>query len=238
VSGLLKRIWPLLLIAVVIAAVFATGANRWLSLDILRTHEEQFRAYVLAHPVQSVTVFVLVYILATTAYVPGASILTMTGGFLFGTWEGGGAALVGATIGALGGYWLVRTALGEPLRHKAEASPGTLKKVAEGIRSDTFSYTLSLRLIPAMPFWLLNAAAGLVSAPVRPYALATALGIVPATFIYAGLGAGLHKLFALGERPNLSIIFEPHVLWPLLGLGLLSLIPAVVRRLRRGKAIA
>jgi uncharacterized membrane protein YdjX (TVP38/TMEM64 family) len=235
VTGILKRIWPLLLIAAVLAAAFATGATDWLSLDSLRVHEAELRGYVTAHPILSVALFVAVYIALTAAFVPGASILTITSGFLFGVWLGGTATVVGATAGALGAYWLVRTALGEPLRHKAEESQGTLQKIAEGIRKDTFAYTLSLRLIPAVPFWLLNAAAGLVSAPVRPYALATLIGIVPATFIYAGIGAGLGKLFREGGRPNLSIIFEPHVLYPLIGLGLLSLIPALVRRFRRGR---
>jgi uncharacterized membrane protein YdjX (TVP38/TMEM64 family) len=235
VSKFLGRIWPLLLIAVVIGAVFATGANRWLSLDALREHDAQLHAYVDVHPILSLAAFVAIYVVATAAYLPGASILTIAGGFLFGTWVGGSATVVGATLGALGAYWLVRTALGEPLRHKAEQSPGALQKIAEGIRKDAFAYTLSLRLIPAVPFWLLNAAAGLVSAPVRPYTLATLIGIMPATFIYSGIGAGLGQLFRAGRRPDLSIIFEPHVLYPLIGLGLLSLIPAIVRRLRGRK---
>ena len=158
--------------------------------------------------------------------------MTLAGGFLFGTWLGAAATVVGATLGAIGAWQLIRTALGEPLRHRAEASGGTLQKLIAGLRRDGFSYVLSLRLIPAAPFWLVNAAAGVASIPLGPYALATLLGIIPATVIYSGIGDGLGELFRLGQRPNLSIILEPQFLYPLVGLGLLSLVPVVWRWLR------
>ena len=236
--NLIKRIWPLLLIAAVIAAVFATGLNRYLSLDALRENEQVLRSQVEANLVLALLVFVAIYALVVTAYVPGASILTLTGGFLFGTWLGAAATVAGATLGAIGAWWLVRTSLGEPLRRRAEKSGGLLKRLIEGFEGNAFSYVLSLRLIPAAPFWLVNAAAGLGSAPLRPYALATFLGIIPATVIYSGIGAGLSELFRGGERPNLGIIFEPQVLWPLVGLALLSFLPMAWKRLRRGRAQA
>lgn len=237
-TKILKRVWPLLLIAAVIGALFLTGARDWLSLDALRTNEAALRGFVAANLALSLLVFVLVYVAIVTTYVPGASIMTLAGGFLFGTWLGAAATVVGATLGAIGAWQLIRTALGEPLRHRAEASGGTLQKLIKGLRRDGFSYVLSLRLIPAAPFWLVNAAAGVASIPLGPYALATLLGIIPATVIYSGIGDGLGELFRLGQRPNLSIILEPQFLYPLVGLGLLSLVPVVWRRLRPAKAAA
>lgn len=231
-TNLLKRLWPLLLIAAAIAALFLTGANEYLSLDALRVNEAVLRQAVADNFLLGLAIFVAVYIAVVTTYIPGASILTLTGGFLFGTWIGAGATVAGATIGALGAYALIRTAIGEPLRRKAEASGGLLKRLIDGFGGNAFSYVLSLRLVPAAPFWLVNAAAGVGSAPVRPYALATLLGIIPGTVIYSGIGAGLGELFRLGETPNLSIIFEPQILWPLVGLAALSFLPAVWKAVR------
>lgn len=231
-TNLLKRLWPLLLIAAAIAALFLTGANEYLSLDALRVNEAVLRQAVADNFLLGLAIFVAVYIAVVTTYIPGASILTLTGGFLFGTWIGAGATVAGATIGALGAYALIRTAIGEPLRRKAEASGGLLKRLIDGFGGNAFSYVLSLRLVPAAPFWLVNAAAGVGSAPVRPYALATLLGIIPGTVIYSGIGAGLGELFRLGETPNLSIIFEPQILWPLVGLAALSFLPAVWKAIR------
>ena len=232
------RLWPIVLIAAVLAAVFLTGANRYLSLDALRDNEQLLRSQVAANLALALVVFVAAYALVVTAYVPGASILTLTGGFLFGTWIGAAATVAGATIGAIGAWWLVRTSLGEPLRHKAEKSGGLLQRLVRGFEGNAFSYVLSLRLIPAAPFWLVNAAAGLGSAPLRPYALATFLGIIPATVIYSGIGAGLGELFRRGGRPDLGVIFEPQVLWPLVGLALLSFVPALWKRLTGKRAAA
>lgn len=231
-TNLLKRLWPLLLIAAAIAALFLTGANEYLSLDALRVNEAVLRQAVADNFLLGLAIFVAVYIAVVTTYIPGASILTLTGGFLFGTWIGAGATVAGATIGALGAYALIRTAIGEPLRRRAEASGGLLKRLIDGFGGNAFSYVLSLRLVPAAPFWLVNAAAGVGSAPVRPYALATLLGIIPGTVIYSGIGAGLGELFRLGETPNLSIIFEPQILWPLVGLAALSFLPAVWKAVR------
>lgn len=228
----LKRAWPILLIGAAIALLFATGANQYLSLEALRDNEASLRAIVAGNLMLSLLVFVALYAVSVTFYVPGASILTMTGGFLFGAWIGAGATLVGATLGAVGAWWMVRTALGEPLRERAEKSGGLLKRLIDGLNGNAFSYVFSLRLIPAAPYWLVNAAAGLASVPLRPYALATLLGIIPGTVIYSGVGAGLGDLFRRDQTPDLGIIFEPQILWPLIGLAALGFLPTIWKRLR------
>ena len=226
-TNFVKRAWPLALIATAIAVLFATGWNRYLSLEALRDNEQALRAVVTDNLPLALALFVGAYVLIVAAYVPGASIMTLAGGFLFGTWLGAAATVAGATLGAIAAWWLIRTSLGEPLRRKAEQSGGLLNRLIEGFRSNAFASVLSLRLIPAAPFWLVNAAAGLGSAPLGPYALATLLGIIPATVIYSGIGAGLGELFRRGETPDLSVIFEPQFLWPLVGLAALSFLPTV-----------
>lgn len=232
---MLKRIWPLLAVGAVLLAAVLSGATRHLSLDTLRENEQALRAFVADNYVLAVAGFAAVYALATAASVPGAIFLTLAGGFLFGTWIGGAATAVGATLGAVALWAAVKTALGESLRRKAERDGGRLKAVIDGVSRDAFSYVLTLRLLPFAPFWFVNAAAGLAGAPLVPYALATALGILPGTFIYSGIGAGLGELFARGETPDLAVVFEPFVLVPLLGLALLSLAPVVWRRFQKTK---
>jgi uncharacterized membrane protein YdjX (TVP38/TMEM64 family) len=237
-SKLIQRAWPLLLIAAAIAILFATGWNRYLSLDALRANEATLRAFVADNLWLALGLFVGAYFLIVCSYIPGASIMTLAGGFLFGTAVGAAATVTGATLGAVGAWWLIRTSLGEPLRQKAETSGGLLKRLIEGFHGNAFSYVLSLRLIPVAPFWLVNAAAGLGSAPLRPYTLATFLGIIPATVIYCSIGAGLGELFRRGEAPNLKIILEPQFLWPLVGLAALSFVPTIWKALRGKRTVA
>lgn len=218
---------------VVVIAVFTSGVTQYLNLEALRANEAALRGFIDTNLFLALLAFIGVYALATTVSLPGAAILTLAGGYLFGTWVGGSATVVGATVGAILVFYAVRTSLGEALRAKAEASGGTLKKVIDGVGQGAFGYILTLRLIPLAPFWLVNVAAALAHAPLRAYALATFLGIMPATFIYSGIGAGIGALVARGETPDLGVIFEPRVLLPLVALGLLSLGTTLYQRSRK-----
>lgn len=231
----MKRYLPLIGLIAVVIAVFASGAGRYLSLESLRANEALLRGFVADNLVLSLLVFVLVYAAATAVSIPGAIFLTLAGGFLFGTWVGGSATVVGATLGAVLVFLIVRTSLGASLRARAEASGGNLKAVMDGVRDGAFGYILTLRLIPLAPFWLVNVASALADAPLRAYALATLIGIIPATFIYSSVGAGIGQVLARGEEPNLGIIFEPYVFGPLIALGLLSLGTTLFQRFRAKK---
>jgi uncharacterized membrane protein YdjX (TVP38/TMEM64 family) len=190
------------------------------------------RAFIAAHRIVALLAFVVLYMVATATSLPGATILTLAGGYLFGTWLGGGATVIGATLGAVIVFFAVQTSLGAVLRDKAERSGGKLKAVIDGVEAGAFGYILTLRLIPLAPFWLVNVAAALAGAPLRAYAGATFVGIMPATFIYSGIGAGIGEVVARGQAPDLRVIFEPHILAPLVALGLLSLAITLYQRLR------
>lgn len=228
----LARFAPLLALVLLIAGLLASGVTQYLNLAALQSHETALRAFIDAHRLLAVAAFVAAYMVATAASLPGATILTLAGGYLFGTWLGGGATVVGATLGAVAVFFAVRTSLGSVLRHKAERSGGRLKAVMDGVRDGAFGYILTLRLIPLAPFWLVNVAAALAGAPLRAYAVATFLGIMPATFIYSGIGAGIGGVIARGQNPDLGVIFEPRVLAPLVALGLLSLATTLFQRFR------
>ncbi|NEX95094.1 VTT domain-containing protein [Caulobacter sp. 17J65-9] len=232
-----RRTAPLLLILALIAAVYFSGLYRYVSLDVLRERHQQLRDFVDAHFWTALALYVAAYALATTAAIPGALFLTLTGGFLFGTWIGGSVTAVAATAGAIFVYYAVRSVLGGWLRERAAHSGGTMARLRAGFDRNAFSYILTLRLIPVVPFVLINIAAGLAAVPIRAYAAATVIGILPATFIYSAVGASLGEVFDRGETPNLKLIFEPFVLFPLLGLAFLSLaLPPIVRAIAGRKA--
>lgn len=229
----IKRFVPLMVLIVVVIAVFASGVGRYLNLEALQTHEAALRGFVDDNLALALLAFIAVYALATAVSFPGAVVLTLAGGYLFGTLTGGAATVIGATIGAIMVFYVVQTSLGAALRAKAEADGGTLKKVIDGVGQGAFGYILTLRLIPLAPFWLVNVAAALAHVPLRAYALATFIGIMPATFIYSGIGSGIGALVERGETPDLGVIFEPRVLLPLVALGLLSLVTTLYQRRRR-----
>lgn len=233
--GVLKRAAPLLILLAVIVLVIASGVGRYLNLDALAENEARLQQAVSAQPILAFAVFVLIYALATAASLPGASLLTLAGGLMFGTWIGGSATAIGATIGAVGVFLAVRTSFGAALKRKAEASGGRLKSLMDGLQKGAFGYILTLRLIPLFPFWLVNIACALAHAPLRAYTLATLLGILPATFIYSGIGAGLGAVIRQGGQPDLGIILKPEIFGPLLGLGLLSLGGTLYQRWSAGK---
>ncbi len=226
----IKRFGPLILVALAVAVVLASGLADHLSLVELKARRDQLQGFVALHPALSFGLYILIYIAVVSLSLPGALVMTLSGGFLFGPWLGAAAASSGASLGAAVIFLVCRSAVGDSLRGKAGS---TIAKIEEGVRRDAFSYILTLRLIPVMPFWLVNLAAGFVNIPLRTFLAATVLGILPGSLVYSGLGAGLGEVFASGQEPNLRVIFEPHVLLPLVGLGLLSLLPVVLRRFRK-----
>src|SRR5207237_1324319 len=149
--------------------------------------------------------------------------------FLCGTWIGMLCAIIGATSGATAIFLAARAGLGG----LAQRAGPLVAKLEAGFRADAFNYLLVLRLVPIFPFWLVNLVPALVGVRLRSYMLATFLGIIPGTFIYAGLGSGLGEIV---KEPDLGIIFHPGVLLPIVGLAVLALIPVAYRHWRGKRA--
>ena len=118
----IKPYLPLLVLVLVVVAVFASGVTRYLNFEALQTHEAALRAFVGDNLIVALITFIGIYAVATAVSLPGALILTLTGGYLFGPWVGGSATVVGATLGAVAVFYAVRTSLGAAMRRRAEAS--------------------------------------------------------------------------------------------------------------------
>jgi uncharacterized membrane protein YdjX (TVP38/TMEM64 family) len=233
VLALARRFGPLALVAAGLVAAVALGLPHQLSLHQLHRHRDQLEALVRLHPALSVAAYVGIYALAVALSLPVALVMTLTGGFLFGPWVGGLAAAGGCTIGGAVVFLVCRTAAGDVLRRRAGP---TIARIEDGVLRDAFSYILVLRLLPVMPLWLANLALGFIEIPLRTFVVATFVGILPVSLVYAGLGSGLGRMFASGVRPDLHAVMRPEVILALAGLALLSLAPIAVRRLRRPRA--
>lgn len=232
-AGMPARRWrrwaPLAVILALLAILPFTGVADVLSFDSLRRHEAALTGWVADNRVPAGLAFILLYALATALSVPGAAVLTVTGGFLFGIVLGSVLVLVGATAGAVGIFLIARTAAGAGLKRRCGR---WLERLEAGFRQDAFSYLLTLRLIPVVPFWLVNLVPAFLGVGLATYTVTTVIGIAPATIVYVAIGNGLGAAFAAGEAPDLGLIFDPAILLPLLGLALLALLPAVYKKVR------
>jgi uncharacterized membrane protein YdjX (TVP38/TMEM64 family) len=225
----LRRFVPLAAIVLGLVAFFAFDLDRFVSLSALSEHHEALRALVADNGVLASAAYLLAYAVAVALSIPGAAVLTIAGGFMFGIVWGSLLVVSGATLGAVAIFLAARTALGDVLRRRAGP---WVQKLEAGFRENAFSYLLTLRLIPVVPFWLVNIVPAFFGVRLGTFALSTVLGIVPGTVVYVGVGNGLGATLDAGRDPDLGIIFEPAILLPLLGLAVLSLVPVVYRKVK------
>ncbi len=230
-----KKLVPLGLIAG--AATLGFIYRDLFSFQTLADNREALIAWRDGSYVLAAVGYMLAYILVVAFSLPGALIMTLTGGFLFGLAAGSALTVVGATLGAVAIFLAARFGLGETLQAKIDAGSGTMSKIRDGLKENEVSYLLLMRLVPAIPFFVANLAPALVGAKLRNYVLTTFFGIMPGTVVYTWVGAGLGEVFARGETPNLGIFFEWHILGPVLGLCALSALPIVIKAFRKKGAL-
>lgn len=244
----LRRFVPLAAIIALAAAVYAMGWHHALSLENLVRHHAALSALVDRHLFLALVAYLALYVAAVTLSLPCGAILSTTGGVLFGGLIGGVAAILGATIGATCLFLIARSAFGEFLMRRAGPR---LTSLAAGFREDAFSYLLFLRLVPVFPFFLVNLAPAFVGVKLGPFFAATLLGIIPATFAFAFVGAGFDdavqaqtEAFRLCEAAgrtdcrtdiDLAATLTPQLVAALVALGLVALVPVAVKRLQARK---
>ncbi len=229
----ITRFAPLVIVLTAVALVYGTGLNKYVSLHELRVRHIELKAFVADHYLLSLLAYTLLFAAITVTAIPGAVFVQFAGGFLFGAAVGGTATALGATAGAVVTYYVARSAFGDSLRKRAMAGDGLTKGWRAGLENNAFWFLLSLRIPPFMPFVIINALAGLAAVPVRAYALATFLGVWPSSVVWATIGQGLDRTFERGEPLR---ALDPFVVWPLVGLSLLSLVPTIVKLVRGRRA--
>ncbi|SFT15873.1 Uncharacterized membrane protein YdjX, TVP38/TMEM64 family, SNARE-associated domain [Sulfitobacter marinus] len=219
---------PIAVIVLVAVVGFFTLGD-YLSFETLRDNNEALIAFRDTHYGLTVIVFIATYILIVGFSLPGAGIATITGGFLFGTVFGVLINVTGATVGAVVIFLAARMGFGEKLKARMDASEGMVRKIKEGIDNNQWSMLFFIRLVPAVPFFVANLIPAFLGVMLYRFVISTFLGIIPGSLVYTSVGSGLGAVFARGETPNFGIIFEPYILFPILGLCALSLLPIILK---------
>ncbi len=232
-SGLARHI-PLLVILSVAAVGFFTLGD-YLTFETLRDNREDLLGWRDANYWAMAGAFIAIYIAIVAFSLPGAAVASMTGGFLFGLFAGTVFNIFSATIGASAIFLAARWGLGASLTARLEASEGTIKKLKDGLRENEISVLFLLRLVPVVPFFVANLVPALVGVKFRNFLFTTALGIIPGGIVYTWIGVGLGGVFDRGETPDVSLLWEPFVIGPIIGLCVLAALPILIKTLRGQK---
>ncbi|SFE51763.1 TVP38/TMEM64 family protein [Roseivivax sediminis] len=223
---------------VVILAVALVGAftlRDTLSFETLREHRDALLAFRNDNLFGLAAAFVGVYVAIVAFSLPGAAVASVTGGFLFGLWGGSALNVLAATAGALIIFGAARTGLGRTLSERMNASEGTVKRLKARLHENEIEVLLLMRLVPVVPFFVANLVPALVGVGWRNFALTTAFGIVPGAVVFTSIGVGVGEVFDRGGTPDLSLLWAPQVILPLLGLAALAALPMVVKAVRGRK---
>jgi pyruvate/2-oxoglutarate dehydrogenase complex dihydrolipoamide dehydrogenase (E3) component/uncharacterized membrane protein YdjX (TVP38/TMEM64 family) len=220
-----KRFMLLLLVVVAIAAFFVFDLGHYLSLDTLKLHQQTLQEFTQMHPWQSTAAFFLLYTVATALSVPGAAILTLAAGAIFGLWWGmlivSFASSVGATLAFLAARFILRDWIQQRFGNR-------LKSFNEGIARDGPFYLFTLRLVPVFPFFLINLLMGLTSMRAWTFYWVSQLGMLAGTLVYVNAGTQLAQITSIKGvlSPGLVFSFVLLGVFPLLAKKTIDLVRA------------
>ncbi len=241
---------PLCLLAV-LGVGYGFGLHEYFTLQSIAEHRSALADFTAHNLVLALVAFIVLYTAAVAVSFPGASILTILAGLLFGWALGGAAAIFAATLGATLVFQIAKSSFGDVLTKKAGP---LLNRISAGFADDAFNYLLFLRLVPAFPFWLVNIAPALANVKLRTFVVTTIIGIIPGTLAFASIGAGLDSVItaqqnahaqciaekSLSECPfalSVSSLITQELLLAFAALGLVALIPVGLKKWKARHAI-
>jgi uncharacterized membrane protein YdjX (TVP38/TMEM64 family) len=219
----------------VAAALGAFLLREQLSFEALARHRETLLAYRDAHYALAGLGFIAVYVGIVALSLPGGTLASLTGGFLFGLFPGVIFNVIGAGTGAVLVFLAARAGFGAAFSDRITAAGGMAARLQQGLRENEWSVLLMMRIVPAVPFVIANLIPAFVGTSFARYAATTFLGIIPGALVFTSVGSGLGEVFARGGTPDLGLIFSPTVLGPLLGLAALAALPMIIRLFKRAR---
>lgn len=225
----ITRLIPLLIIMVAFLSFFLFGWHQYFSFSVLNESHHVMIQWSQDHFFIAMLGYCVLYTLMVTASLPTTILLTLIGGYLFGMTLGTILTVFSSTLGSVLFVLAIKMGMEDG---KVQQRNKIIQATAVEIQKNPFSYLLFLRLMPIFPFWMINVTCGILNMPISTFAIGTFIGIIPGSFLYISLGSGLEHIFDQGETLNFGIIFEPRILLSLFGLGLLSLIPVVNRKIK------
>ncbi len=220
-----------------VAILAATQLRGVLSFETLAANRDALIAFRDSNYVAMSLSFVCIYVLIVTFSLPGATVASVTGGFLFGLVAGTAMNVISATIGATAIFLAARWGFGEALAARIDSSTGRIGALKRRLRENEVSVLFLLRLVPAVPFFVANLLPALVGVRFVNYLWTTALGIVPGALVFTWIGVGVGEVFDQGGTPDLGLFWSPQVIGPILGLSVLAALPIVIRALRGKEGI-
>ncbi len=232
--GALLRRLPLavLALAALAGAVLLRGQIDFAALAAAR---ESLLAFRDAHYAAAAAGFVLAYAALVACSLPGATVASLTGGFLFGLFPGVLFNVAAAATGAVILFSAARAGIGADVARRIAGAGGRGARLMAALRANEWSVLLVMRLVPAVPFFLANLLPAFAGVRTHRFVVTTVVGIVPGALVYTSVGRGLGEVFARGgAAPDPAILFAPAVLGPLLGLAVLAALPILLRRQAAG----
>ncbi len=241
------RCWlPLVLVVCLMIAAYVLGVQDHLTLQKIATNREELRLFIASNLALALLIYMAIYVSVVALSIPGTFLLTIAGGLLFGWILGSIATVFAATAGSSLIFFAAKTSLESILARK---SGPIIARIQAGFARDAFHYLLFLRLVPLVPFWLVNIAAALAQIRLKTFVAATFLGIMPATIAFSFVGSGLDSVidaqksaydtcllqgYASACKFELSFtsIITPQLLLALAALGGVALIPVAIKKLK------
>ena len=212
-----KKITIIVVIGVIVACYFIFDLDQYLDLEILKSNKEYLFELYENNKIIFLLIFFAIYVTSTAVSIPGATILTLAGGFIFGRYLGTLVVSIAACIGATLAMIVARTLLGEYIQNKY---PKQLATMNEGVKKEGGLYLLSLRLIPLFPFVAINLIMGLTKMSIKKFYLYSQIGMLPGTFVYVNAGSALSNIENISDILSLEIFIS---------FALLGIVPIVIK---------
>jgi uncharacterized membrane protein YdjX (TVP38/TMEM64 family) len=219
-----KKLLIAAVVAALIALFFAFDLGRFLTLESLKNNRDALTAFYQKNQFVTAGIFIAIYIIQTALSLPGAAVLSLAAGAIFGVVIGTVYVNIGATIGAALAFLVARYLFHDMIQNKFGAR---LEKINRELETRGFNYLLFLRLVPLFPFFLINLGAGLTKVPLRTFLFGTMIGIIPGSFVFCNAGASLATITSISE------IASPRVLGSFALLGLFALVPVLYQKFKR-----
>lgn len=223
----MKKYLPLLIIALLSLSAWLSGVQHYFNLTQLKNHQQTLETFIHNHRIFSLLIFSGLYTFIVALSLPAATFMTIASGFFFGQWLGTAITVTSATIGAGIVFLSTKIATG----NLAQRASPWVQKMQSGFQKDALSYMFTLRLIPLFPFVAVNLAAAILQIPYRIFVFGTFFGIIPGSFVYVSMGVALREII---QKPDFSsnLILKPEILLALTGLGVLSTLPVLYKKLQ------
>lgn len=226
----------ILLMIIMVILVWYFFLRYYISYDFLVKNHDILSLWRDNNYNSTVISFIIIYIMIVALSLPGATMMSLTGGFLFSTFPGVFFNLLGAVVGAMLIFLAAKTFLGNILLKKINrkhAEGSFLVNIQNEIQENEFSYLIILRLIPVVPFFIANLAPAFFGVKLRIFTITTIIGILPGTVVYTSFGAGLSSIFKNDNAPSLDFFSNPVILISSVGLLALAILPIAVKKYKK-----